>query len=187
MVEEHRNYHGKYLLALVFSSIFLFSFGILIPNVFAAQVVATIPVGTEPLAIAANPNSNKIFVANTDSNNVSVIDGATNSVIDTIPVGSGPHNVKVNPITNMIYVSLFSGGISVIDGKTDTVVSTISGINPNAIAINPNTNLIYATVRGVGVYIINGTTNTASSKSQYKYDLCADHLFVLSSQLCRSN
>jgi YVTN family beta-propeller protein len=36
------------------------------------------------------PNTNKIFVPNTNTNTVSVIDGTTNAIIATIPVGGGP-------------------------------------------------------------------------------------------------
>uniref|UniRef100_UPI003F4929EC hypothetical protein n=1 Tax=Priestia megaterium TaxID=1404 RepID=UPI003F4929EC len=39
---------------------------------------------------------NLIYVANLDSNTISVIDG-TNSVIATVPVGFGPRGVGVNP------------------------------------------------------------------------------------------
>jgi len=49
-------------------------------------------------------------VANLDSDNVSIIDGATNAVVATVPVGDGPIGVGVNPITGHVYVSnLFSG------------------------------------------------------------------------------
>jgi YVTN family beta-propeller protein len=172
MTKVMMSWNGKiHWNALVFAFILLFA-GLALPlNIaYAEQVVTIIPVGTEPMAVATNSNTNKIYVANTNGNDVSVIDGVTNNVISTILVGSGPHNIKVNPATNMIYVSNFGGGISVIDGKTDAVVFTISGINPNAIAVNPNTNLIYATVRSVGVYVINGSTNAIASKIPFNYN-----------------
>ena len=51
-------------------------------------VIATIPVGWDwhPLGVAANPTTNLIYVANQWDNSVSVIDGATNTVVgDPIP------------------------------------------------------------------------------------------------------
>ncbi|MEX6702938.1 hypothetical protein ABS315_25640 [Peribacillus frigoritolerans] len=51
-----------------------------------------------------NPNTNRIYVANDFSNNVSVIDGATNTVIATVGVGGVPRGVVVNPNTNAIYL-----------------------------------------------------------------------------------
>jgi YVTN family beta-propeller protein len=173
MVEGHRNYPSKYLLTVVFASIFLFSFGILVHNAFADQVIATIPVGNLPMHVTTNPNTDKIYVSNQYSNNVSVIDGANNTVINTIPVAK-PSDIKANPSTNMIYVASYqSYSVSVIDGKTDTVVSTISNVvRPWGLGVNPNTNLIYVAGFGNGnyVYVINGTTNTITQKIPFAYN-----------------
>jgi len=61
--------------------------------------VATIPVGSVPIGVAVNATSNKIYVANSGSNNVSVIDGASNSVVATVtdPNAVSPVTVAVNP------------------------------------------------------------------------------------------
>ena len=40
--------------------------------------------------MAVNPNTNRIYVTNDGSNNVSVIDGASNTVVATVAVGSDP-------------------------------------------------------------------------------------------------
>lgn len=56
----------------------------------AQTKVATIGAGTEPLAVAVNPVTNKIYVANNSSNSVTVIDGATNTVVAAVPVGNTP-------------------------------------------------------------------------------------------------
>jgi YVTN family beta-propeller protein len=53
----------------------------------AETVTTTVSAGTEPLAVAVNPVTNKIYVANNSSNNVTVIDGATNS---TSTINAGP-------------------------------------------------------------------------------------------------
>jgi YVTN family beta-propeller protein len=51
------------------------------------------------------------------NNNVSVIDGNTNTVVTTIAVGDYPDKITVNPINNRIYVANALGGsVSVIDG-----------------------------------------------------------------------
>ena len=47
-----------------------------------------------------------IYVTNEDSNNVSVISGATNEVIATIPVGKRPRGIKVSPDGAVFYVAL---------------------------------------------------------------------------------
>jgi YVTN family beta-propeller protein len=60
-----------------------------------------------------------IYVSNQFSNNVSVIDGATNTVTATIAVGSLPifTDVTVDPNTDRIYVcNGGSGTVTVIHG-----------------------------------------------------------------------
>ncbi|MBE0343801.1 YncE family protein, partial [Paenibacillus sp. 28ISP30-2] len=106
---------------------------------------------------------NRIFVANFNSNDVSVIDGATNTVIATIPVGVNPAGVGVNPFTNRIYVgNLNSDDVSVIDGITDTVITTIpAGDGASSVGVNTATNAIYiANFNDSTVSVINGLTNT---------------------------
>jgi YVTN family beta-propeller protein len=75
----------------------------------------TIPVGDYPCDIAWNSTNNKVYCANVFSDTVTVIDGATNSVIKTIPVGDGPCAFAYNPIQNRVYVANYYGSsISVI-------------------------------------------------------------------------
>ncbi len=70
----------------------------------ATNSTTTVSAGTGPVSVAVNPVTNKIYVANSGSNNVTVIDGATNSTT-TVSAGTGPRAVAVNPVTNKIYVA----------------------------------------------------------------------------------
>ncbi len=55
----------------------------------AAQAVSsTVTVGASPFALAVDPVTSRIYVANTASNTVSVIDGATDTVTATVSVGA---------------------------------------------------------------------------------------------------
>src|SRR6266540_3965632 len=69
-------------------------------GVLAQTVIATIPVGDSPNAVAVNPVTNRIYVANEQpdgpTGTVSVIDGATNTVIATIPIGTFAGGIAVN-------------------------------------------------------------------------------------------
>jgi YVTN family beta-propeller protein len=104
-----------------------------------------------------------------NSNNVSVINGATNAV-SPITVGNQPNAVAVNAVTNKIYVTNYvDASVSVIDGATNTVTGSVSvGIHPDAIAVNPVTNKIYVACLGGGgtVTVIDGATNTPSQPIQ---------------------
>ena len=96
----------------------------------AQTVTATVGAGTNPFAAAVNTVTNKTYVANYGSNNVTMIDGATNNTT-TIAAGTNPSGVAVNTVTNKIYVSnLNSNNITVIDGSTNTTATVTVGTNP---------------------------------------------------------
>lgn len=72
------------------------------------------------------------YISNRDSNNVSVIDTATNTVVATVPVGASPEGVAVNRASTFAYVAN-KNAVSVIDTATNTVVATVPvGKRPSA-------------------------------------------------------
>lgn len=127
----------------------------------AVLASTTIPVGNNPQQIALNAITNRVYVSNLTDNTVSVIDGATNTVVDTISVGMVPEQIAVNAITNMIYVAnVNSDNISVIDGSTDIVVATIPSAATVFLAVNPVTNRLYADNQlAQTVSVFDGSTN----------------------------
>ena len=61
-----------------------------------------------------------VYVANTHSNDVTVIGWPANKVVATVPAGDAPWSIAVNPVTNMVYaVNRMSDKVTVIDGKTN--------------------------------------------------------------------
>ena len=138
------------------------------------QELATIPVGSVPIGVAVDATSNKIYVANSGSNNISVIDGASNSVVATVtdPNAVSPGAVAVNATTNTIYVANSqSNNLTVIDGTTNTVTATIPvGTSPSGVAVDSQTNFIYVANFGNSqggnpgnVTVIDGATNATST------------------------
>src|SRR5438477_3702757 len=96
----------------------------------AQTVGTTIAVGTAPSAITINPITNKIYVANESSNNVTVIDGRTHATT-TVAVGTRPLWIAVNTELNKVYVSNFgdtntrvSPMLTILNGASDTVAKT---------------------------------------------------------------
>src|SRR5439155_1074930 len=85
----------------------------------ADTATATVGAGTGPQAVAVNPVTNKVYVANKGSANVTVIDGATNATT-TVGAGTNPQAVAVDPVTNEVYVANNgSNDVTVIDGATN--------------------------------------------------------------------
>src|SRR5262249_58644631 len=80
--------------------------------------------------VAVTPDCSKVYVVNSNTNTVSVIDTATNTVIGSpIPVQLDPRGVAVAPDGSKVYVGdeiAFVGGtVSVIDTVTNAVSATI--------------------------------------------------------------
>ncbi len=55
------------------------------------DVIETVTVGAHPYGMSMNSNDTRVYVANVNSDTVSVIDTASNSVVDTVNVGDGPY------------------------------------------------------------------------------------------------
>ena len=100
-----------------------------------------------PSGIVYNPANNYIYVTNTGSNRVSVINGTTNAVVANILVGLGPNGIAYDQSSGNVYVSnSMNGTISVIDGLENNVTDTITlGTNstPNGIMYNPDTDSLF--------------------------------------------
>jgi YVTN family beta-propeller protein len=90
-------------------------------------LIATIVVGDKPNGAAVTPDLSRVYVANSGSGTVSVINTANNSVIKTVTVGSNPTGVGISPDGARVYVTnRGSGTVSVIDTSTNAVVATIA-------------------------------------------------------------
>ena len=130
-----------------------------------------------PTSIAVNPNTNKIYVANSGSRHVSVIDGKENKIIKKVSMPIlHPKNIIVNPNDNIIYVSNSgSDTVTVIDGTTDTVMVGVTfNINPfNSGHIKCN-NKEYA----INQYnrIVPGTQCNAEANNGYQFSNWAQNL-----------
>jgi gliding motility-associated-like protein len=120
------------------------------------QIIATIPVGSEPNAAAVTPDGTKLYVSNYSSGNVSVINTATNKVIATVPLGSFAVDMAMSPDGSVVYVggAANENGVSVISTTSNTVIYTI-GLNqePYGICTTPD---------GTQLYVANANNNTVS-------------------------
>jgi YVTN family beta-propeller protein len=112
----------------------------------SSKQVAHISVGKNPSAIAVDPITHRVYVANDGDHTVSVIDGLTNSNIRTIPVGNYPSAIGVEDLGGghtKIYVAsqsgeknLYIGFLSVFDGENNNYIGNITvGYDPAAIGI----------------------------------------------------
>jgi DNA-binding beta-propeller fold protein YncE len=128
--------------------------------------------------IAINSQSNRIYVTTFRSSvnvitgqmngTVSVVDGATNSIVADVPIAPFPSPLAINAATNRIYVggrppNSFSPIVEVIDGLSNSVIAT--ALDPNnpvgvvGFAINKTTNTVYAAT-SAEILVLNGASNS---------------------------
>ncbi len=108
--------------------------------------IARIPAGSNVAALCYNPNGNKVYCANIDSNSVTAIDGETNRVIATVPVGDEPRALCYDPQERKIYCMNTGGStVTIIDCATNRVLRTIGvGPSPSGLCCNPAEKRVYA-------------------------------------------
>jgi len=107
-----------------------------------------------------------VYATNEDSNDVSIIDGASNAVIATVAVGKRPRGLKVSPNGSRLYVAvsgapkcpptmddeeceklevdLAADGIAEVDTTAHVLLRVLpSGLDPEQFDVNWSTGLVY--------------------------------------------
>jgi YVTN family beta-propeller protein len=127
------------------------------------NVIKNIPVGNDPRGVTIAPNG-YIYVVNSGSNTVSIINNNTNTITSTLS-GNGLNNPQYVAITNgYVYVTNWnSGTVSVFSLSTGDAVSTLSvGSNPYRIMVSPtNSSQVYLSNYGSNtISVIDANTNS---------------------------
>lgn len=127
-----------------------------------AIVGSPIVVGVNPLGVAVAPDGRKVYVTNSGSHSVSVIDAAKNTVTATVDVGDYPFGVAVKPDGSKVYVANSVGNsVSVIDTATNKVVTVSVGSKPQGVAVKPDGTRVYVANSGSkGVSVIDTVSNS---------------------------
>jgi YVTN family beta-propeller protein len=116
------------------------------------------------VGIAVNPSTGEVYVANSGSGTVSVIDGFNDTVVATIPVTNDPTGVAVDPSLGLAYVTASPHKVAVINITSNKVVRNIGlGDEPFGIAVNPSTHYMYAPLFfSKSLAVLNGSAEVAS-------------------------
>ncbi|WP_193197714.1 bifunctional YncE family protein/alkaline phosphatase family protein [Nostoc sp. MG11] len=128
--------------------------------------IARIPVGSQPNKILLSPDQNRLYVANGNSDSISVIDTNNNSVVQTISLsrpsdrykGANPNSLALSPDEHMLYTTL--GGenaVAVIDLQPGKVTGRIpTGWYPNSVSVSRD---------GQKLYVVNAKSNSGPNPS----------------------
>jgi len=144
------------------------------------NISRTVPGGDAPGVLCYASAVDKVYCANAVSDDVTVIDAATNTVVAQPRVGDYPIVLCHNPVRNKLYCSNFNGqSISVIDCVTDSVIATVPvGVSPYTMCYNSREDKLYCTLYGDdGIAIIDcGTDRLRATVSLYRgsYGICWD-------------
>lgn len=120
----------------------------------SGTIVNDYEVGLAPTGVALDPAATKLYVANYQTDNVSIIDGLSH-VVTNVDAGDAPFGVVVNDENTKLYVSnQLSDNVSVIDIATHTLEATIPvGDAPYGVDITPD---------GSQLFVVNAGDNTVT-------------------------
>lgn len=111
-----------------------------------------------PHEILLSPDGQKFFITCQNSNDVRVLDIATNAVTNVIPVGTYPVEMALSPLKNKLFVTCMEdvtsfpgdhGSVSRIDLTTFTENRIQVGFMPHGIAVDEGKKLIYVASRNI--------------------------------------
>jgi YVTN family beta-propeller protein len=143
------------------------------------QTAPTVAAGNGPFFVGIDDATHTLYVADSNSDKVSVINAATCNAANTsgcgqtpatLTVGQGPTNIAVDPVTNTIYVTnsgLDVNGeghtVSVIDGSTCNATNTSGcGQTPATVPVGQFPFFAAFDAANQTVYVTNALDNTVS-------------------------
>ena len=113
-----------------------------------------IPVGQNPVAVAANPMRNEVYVVNEGTppgpGSLSVINAEHNTVAATIPLHRQPVSINFDPVHELAYIANSgSNTVSVIDLKARREIAQIgAGEQPAGATVAPDGKSVVVPNRG---------------------------------------
>jgi YVTN family beta-propeller protein len=123
-------------------------------DVVNVRVDRELPVGQNPVAVAASPTRNEVYVVNSGAEgaqgSVSVINAENNTIAATIPVHRQPVSIDLDPTGALAYVANSgSNTISVLDLKARREIAVIgAGEVPVSARIAPDAKTLVVANRG---------------------------------------
>jgi len=126
----------------------------------AAAVLSIASLGLSD-GVAANPDTNTVYLALKDRNVLAVLDGTSGNLRGEIPTGRTPVAVAVNRDKNTVYVAnedddtvtIYDGATNVARGQPVRFPVSIPGVfgKPSALAVDEKTGIVYVALPGLGL------------------------------------
>jgi YVTN family beta-propeller protein len=104
-----------------------------------------VTIGSDPRGMEIDADTGRIYVANSWTNDVSVIDATTLEVIASVPVGLRPLDVAVGKGGRVCVVNSGSDNVAVIHSETNRLVGVVPlALLPRGMAADASTGRLYA-------------------------------------------
>lgn len=105
------------------------------------QIITTkIPVGANPAHLVINPDGSRVYVQNYHGSGISVVNTATNSVMETIDLTQTGY-LAMSPDGNHLWAGrrFYDGQVSIIDTTTNIITASVpAGTYPTGLAFSPD-------------------------------------------------
>lgn len=132
----------------------------------ASGTITRIPVGSQPNKILLSANQNKLYVANGNSDTISVIDTNSNTVVQTISLsrpndkykGASPNSLALSPNEQTLYTTLAGeNAVAVVNLRSGRVTGRIpTGWYPNSVSVSKD---------GKKLFVVNAKSNSGPNPS----------------------
>jgi large repetitive protein len=137
----------------------------------SGYTMSLVPVVGGGTQVAIDPVTDTLYLANGDSGDLAVVDGATGTVEASLSLGAYLDGVAVDAATDMIYVTHYATGgassVVVVNGGTNAVAATIpepEDSHPEGVAADSDTDTVYVANYGTqNVAVIDGKTNAITA------------------------
>ncbi len=141
-----------------------------------ATVAGSVPLGVGPTFSVVDPALNRLYVANTGDNTVSVFDasnvdpsGSSIPLLGTVKVGMGPVGITALADGSRFYVAnAGSNDVTVVSANSFSPLTTVglpAGANPVWIASDPTSSKVYVADQGASATTIIQTANNTVTQN----------------------
>jgi YVTN family beta-propeller protein len=120
------------------------------------RVKRIIHAGIDPEQLDVSADGTRLYVANEDTAQLTVVDVPSGHIVQTIRVGDEPEGVAIRPDGKVVYVtSEADGQVFAIDTATNTLLTKITvGHRPRSIAFLPDSTRAYVTLENEGAITV---------------------------------
>ncbi|QYN24793.1 YncE family protein [Amycolatopsis sp. DSM 110486] len=140
--------------------------GVCLPGTAFAEQVSVVDVGGALTAVAVNPLTGLVYVTDSNSGSVAVIDPAAGRVTTIITVGGKPSDVAVDSAANRVYVANPPGGtVIALDALSHQTMSVVgAGAGASSLAVDSAANKVYAVSDTLGTLAILDTLSLTTQR-----------------------